>query len=122
QWPMLYTAVVCLALYVALLRSLHVHSPPAALATAILVPFMLWQGKNDRIVTGNIIPAPPFGYWYQPLGNMPGMLALALAMSLLLEPRPATMNRRIAIVALVVFAVNAKLMHLVPLTAIDRKS
>jgi hypothetical protein len=117
RWPMLYTAALCLTLYLFLLRSLHQHAPPAALATAFLVPFTLWQGKNDTVVPGNILPPPPFGFWYQLLGNLPGVLALALAMSLLLQRGPVTVRRSIAIAMLIAFAVNAKLMHVVPLAA-----
>ncbi len=117
QWPMLYTGVLCLALYLCLLRRLHRHAPPAALATAILVPLTLWQGKNDRVVTGDILPAPPYGYWYQLLGNLPGLLALALALTLLVKPGPMPARRWIAILALAAFGVNAKLMHVIPLVA-----
>lgn len=117
QWPMLYAGALCLALYLWLLNNLHRHTPQAALATAILVPFVVWHGKNDPVVGGDFLPAPPFGYWYQLLGNLPGLLALAVAMSLLLDRAPITAKRFVAIVGLAVFAVNAKAMHLVPLVA-----
>ncbi len=117
QWPMLYTAALCLALYLCLLRRLHRAAPWAALATAILVPFRLWQGKNDQVVAGNILPGPPFGYWYQLLGNLPGLLALVVAMSLLVKPGPLALRRWVAVLGLTAFAVNAKVMHLIPLVA-----
>lgn len=115
RWPMLYTAAVSLILYLFLLRSLHAHEPRAALATGILVPFLLWQGKNDPVVAGDVVPVPPYGFWYQLLGNLPGALALALAMSLLLDRAPTTLKRSLAVVALIIFAVNAKQMHIVSL-------
>jgi hypothetical protein len=117
HWPMLYAALLCLTLSSFLLRSMHTHSPQAALAAALLAPFMLWQGKNDVVALGDVLPPPPFGYWYQLLGNLPGILALALAMSLLVERAPRRAARSIAIVALVLFGVNAKVMHIIPLAA-----
>jgi hypothetical protein len=115
--PMLYTGLLSLALYLFLLRSLHEHAPRAALSTALLVPFTLWHGKNDTVVMESALPPPPFGYWYQLLGNLPGLLALALAMSLLLERRPLNAGRALVVAALTFFAVNAKAMHAVPLAA-----
>jgi hypothetical protein len=88
-----------------------------ALILIIFSFLFLKLGKTD-LVTGTAIPnlpPPPYGFWIQFLGNMAGIWAVIGTILLCSADSPTSLRRLLATFCLTVFAVNAKIIHALPL-------
>ena len=78
------------------------------------------HGKTD-LVAGTAIanlPPPPYGFWTQFLGNMAGTWAVIGTTLVCCSDSPVSLRRLIVIFCLTVFAVNAKMIHALPLIVV----
>ncbi|RLE25976.1 MAG: hypothetical protein DRJ65_06555 [Acidobacteria bacterium] len=116
QMPMAYSIAangILLILILWLARKADERLPLAIICSLVM---LCSQGKNDIVIPGNTLPSPPWGYFYQFLGNMPGILAL-VGLGLILTLEELGIKRIIMGCGLALFAVNCKAMHLIVFAA-----
>jgi hypothetical protein len=92
---------------------LHRYLP---LVVIVLSATFLVNGKTDLVANTQVagIPAPPYGLWFQCIGNMAGTWAL-IAATLGCVSRTGSKRVRIAIIFFcMAFACNAKIIHALP--------
>lgn len=86
----------------------------------ILIVFsaaFLMHGKTDIVehTQAASLPAPPYGLWFQFLGNLPGTWALIAATTICASKAGSPLLRHLLVFCCAAFACNAKMVHALPM-------
>jgi len=110
-------AVTFFFFVVALLYSSRFHRYLPLMLLLMSAAF-LFHGKSDLVPGSPItsIPEPPYGLWYQFLGNMAGAWAAIAAILAATAPGLRQSKHLPVLFLCAVFACNAKMIHALPLT------
>jgi hypothetical protein len=102
-----------IALYYA--QRIHRHLP---LTLIFLSAVFLVHGKTDVVPQTSVasLPSPPYGLWFQFLGNMSGTWALIAGITASVSSGGSRWLRYVLVFLCAAFACNAKMVHVLPST------